>query len=90
MTTDFEQVDFFADASLNEDPYPYFEHLRAKCPVTALPHHGVVAVSGWDEAADVYRDRGAKCAGNFRCDATSRDARCGASHERPHLRMLSI
>jgi cytochrome P450 len=41
---------------LNEDPYPYFEHLRAQCPVTALPHHGVIAVSGWDEAADVYRD----------------------------------
>src|SRR3954468_3965979 len=56
VTSDYEQVDFFADASLNEDPYPYFEHLRAKCPVTALPHHGVVAVSGWEEAADVYRD----------------------------------
>ncbi len=56
MTADFEQVDFFSDASLLEDPYPYFEFLRSKCPVTPLPHHGVVAVSGWVEATDVYRD----------------------------------
>jgi cytochrome P450 len=53
---DFDTIDFFSDASLLEDPYPYFEHLRAKCPVTALPHHGVLAVSGYDEATDVYRD----------------------------------
>ena len=53
---DFDQVDFFSDASLLEDPYPYFEHLRSKCPVTPLPHHGVVAVSGLDEASDIYRD----------------------------------
>jgi cytochrome P450 len=56
MTADFEQVDFFSDPSLLEDPYPYFEFLRSKCPVAALPHHGVLAVSGWDEATDVYRD----------------------------------
>jgi cytochrome P450 len=53
---DFDQIDFFSDASLLDDPYPYFEHLRAKCPVTPLPHHGVVAVSGLDEASDIYRD----------------------------------
>jgi cytochrome P450 len=56
MTADFEQVDFFSDGSLLEDPYPYFEYLRSRCPVTSLPHHGVVAVSGWDEATEVYRD----------------------------------
>jgi cytochrome P450 len=56
MGADFEQVDFFSDGSLLEDPYPYFEYLRSKCPVTPLPHHGVVAVSGWDEATEVYRD----------------------------------
>jgi len=56
MTADFEQVNFFSNESLLEDPYPYFEHLRSKCPVTALPHHGVVAVSGYDEAFEVYRD----------------------------------
>ncbi|MCU1456544.1 MAG: cytochrome [Actinomycetia bacterium] len=56
MDADLDQVDFFSDASLNEDPYPYFEHLRAKCPVTPLAHHGVLAVSGYDEATEVYRD----------------------------------
>ena len=56
MTADFEQVDFFSNESLLEDPYPYFEHLRSKCPVTPLPHHGVMAVSGYDEAFEVYRD----------------------------------
>ena len=56
MTTDFDQVDFFSDASLLDDPYPYFEHLRSQCPVTPLPHHGVVAVSGYEEANFVYLD----------------------------------
>lgn len=56
MSTDYEQVDFFSDASLLEDPYPYYEHLRAACPVTHLPVHGVVAVTGYDEAIEVYRD----------------------------------
>ncbi len=54
--SDYETVDFFTDESLLEDPYPYFEHLRNKCPVVATPHHGVVAVSGYDEALDVYRN----------------------------------
>ena len=42
MTADFDQVDFFTDASLLEDPYPYFEHLRSQCPVTptAAPRRG--------------------------------------------------
>ena len=53
MTTDFDQVDFFSDASLLDDPYPYFEHLRSQCPVTSLSHHGVVAVSGYDLAPQV-------------------------------------
>ncbi len=56
MTNDFDQIDFFSDASVADDPYPYFEHLRAKCPVSAIPSHGVMAVTGYDEACDVYRD----------------------------------
>ena len=31
MTTDYEHVDFFSDAALLDDPYPYFEHLRSQC-----------------------------------------------------------
>jgi cytochrome P450 len=53
---EWETIDFFSDPSLLEDPYPYFEELRAECPVLQLPHHGVVAVTGYEEAGDVYRD----------------------------------
>ncbi len=54
--TAFEEIDFFTDEALLEDPYPYFDYLRAQCPVVATPHHGVVAVSGWEEATEIYRD----------------------------------
>lgn len=49
-------ADFFTDESLIDDPFPYFDSLRAQCPVTKLPHHGVVAVTGYDEAAEMWRD----------------------------------
>jgi cytochrome P450 len=54
--SDWTTIDFFSDESLVEDPYPYFEHLRAECPVLVLPHLGVVAVTGYDAAMEVYRD----------------------------------
>ena len=54
--TDYDSVDFFTDQSLLEDPYPYFEHLRSQCPVLPMAHHGVVAVSGYEEAMEVYLD----------------------------------
>ena len=54
--TDWKTIDFFTDQSLVEDPYPYYEELRAAGPVLPLPHLGVVAVSGYDEAGEVYRD----------------------------------
>jgi len=54
--SDWESIDFFSDASLLEDPYPYFDELRAVCPVLPLPHHGVVAVTGYEEVGEVYRD----------------------------------
>ena len=54
--SDWKTIDFFTDQSLVEDPYPYFDELREAGPVLHLPHLGVVAVTGYDEAADVYRD----------------------------------
>ena len=51
-----ESVDYFTDPALVADPYPYFEQLRARGPVVAVPHHGVVAVTGYEEALAVYRD----------------------------------
>lgn len=54
--SDFDSVDFFTDESVIPDPYPYYEHLRSQCPVTTEPHHGIVAVSGYEESVAIYRD----------------------------------
>ena len=53
---DFETVDFFTDESLVPDPYPYFDHLRSKCPVTQATPFNVLAVTGYEEALAVYKD----------------------------------
>ena len=53
---DYDSLDFFSDQSLVEDPYPYFDHLRSQCPVLPTAHHGVVAVSGYEEAMEIYVD----------------------------------
>jgi cytochrome P450 len=49
-------VDFFTDESLVPDPYPYFDHLRSKCPVVQATPFNVLAVTGYDEALAVYKD----------------------------------
>ena len=54
--SDFEAVDFFTDASLIPDPYPYFDYLRERCPVLSQSHPRVVAVTGHQEALAVYKD----------------------------------
>ncbi len=52
----FNDADFFNDLDLVEDPYPYFEYLRARGPVVRLPRHNVVSVTGYDEGVAVMRD----------------------------------
>lgn len=54
--TDFDVVDFFTDEALVPDPYPYFDHLRAKCPVTPATAFNVLAVTGYDAALSVYKN----------------------------------
>ncbi|WP_099040044.1 cytochrome P450 [Mycobacterium neglectum] len=54
--TNFETVDFFTDESLVPDPYPYFDHLRSKCPVAHATPYNVLAITGYDEALAVYKD----------------------------------
>ena len=54
--SDVEDTDFFTDQSLVHDPYPYYESLRAMCPVQREPHHGAIAVTGYEEANEVFRD----------------------------------
>ncbi|WP_422746012.1 cytochrome P450 [Mycobacterium sp. WMMD1722] len=49
-------VDFFRDSRVLDDPYPFYEALRNKCPVSREDHYGVTMVTGWQEAVDVYND----------------------------------
>ena len=55
-TNTFDSIDFFTDPSLVPDPHPYFDYLRSQNPVLRLPHYGVVAVTGYEEATAVYKD----------------------------------
>ncbi len=53
---DYDAIDFFRGNELVADPYPYFDWLRAECPVRREPHQGVYMVTGYDEACAVYTD----------------------------------
>jgi cytochrome P450 len=56
VATDSDGVDIFTDETLVADPYPYFDALRARCPVHPIAQPGVLAVTGYDEAVAIYRD----------------------------------
>ncbi|MDB6162516.1 MAG: putative cytochrome [Gammaproteobacteria bacterium] len=55
MTSD-DAADWFTNQALVDDPFPYYESLRAKGPVVREQHHAVVVVTGYLEALAVYRD----------------------------------
>jgi cytochrome P450 len=55
--SDVDDIDFFrGGGGVLKDPYPYYEALRAQCPVHREPHQGVYMVTGYDEALAVYHD----------------------------------
>ncbi len=56
VTTDYDDIDFFRGNELVSDPYPYFDWLRAQCPVHREAQHGVYMVTGYEEACAVYAD----------------------------------
>ena len=56
QTRDLDEVDFFTDPSLSADPFPYYNHLRARCPVHRQRLHDVALVTGFDEGVEVYCD----------------------------------
>ena len=60
---DLDAHDFFRSDRFVADPYVYFDHMRAKCPVQREPHQGVVMVTGYNEALEVYNnpDRFSSC-----------------------------
>lgn len=55
-THEFESYDFFRGDRFVADPYSYFDYLRAQSPVLREPHQGIVMVTGYDEALEVYND----------------------------------
>jgi cytochrome P450 len=54
--SDFDEIDFFRARPLYQDPYPYYDWLRSHGPVWREPHHGVVMVTGYEEAVAVLND----------------------------------
>jgi cytochrome P450 len=56
LSSDFDSLDFFRTGPIYQNPFPYFEYLRAHGPVWREPHHGVVMITGYDEAVAVYQD----------------------------------
>lgn len=54
--TDLASVDFFSDPDISQNPYGYWDALREQGPVVREPHHGVVAVTGYQEVLAAFRD----------------------------------
>jgi cytochrome P450 family 150 subfamily A5 len=54
--SEFEAHDFFRSDRFVADPYAYFDYLREQSPVLREPHQGVVMVTGYNEALEVYND----------------------------------
>jgi len=53
---EFEKYDFFRSDRFVNDPYSYFDYLREQSPVLREPHQGIVMVTGYDEALEIYND----------------------------------
>lgn len=52
----FDDVNFFTDRAVQDDPYPYFDWVREQGPVWREPSFGVFMVTGHPEAMEVYGD----------------------------------
>jgi cytochrome P450 family 150 subfamily A5 len=48
------EIDYFTDAAVAADPVPYFDYMLAHHPVWREPKYGVVIVTGYHEALEVY------------------------------------
>jgi cytochrome P450 len=54
--TDFAAVNFFRDRAIQDDPYPYFDWVRAQGPVWREPRFGIFMITGHPEAMQIYGD----------------------------------
>lgn len=53
---DFEAIDFFTSDIFVNNPSRYYEFVRSQGPAYREPHHGVVMVTGYEEAAQIFRN----------------------------------
>jgi cytochrome P450 len=53
---DVDAIDFFRARDLYQDPYPFYEAVRARGPVWREPHHDVVMITGFAEVMAIYSD----------------------------------
>ncbi|MFH8249044.1 cytochrome P450 [Microbacterium sp. B2969] len=54
VDTSLTDVDFFTDSDVAAKAEPWFDHMLANHPVFREPKYGVVIVTGYDEALQVY------------------------------------
>jgi cytochrome P450 len=62
--TELADIDYFSDPAVAQDPYAYLDYLRRQGPVVREPHHGVVAVTGYQEVMAAFKDTDAFSAVN--------------------------
>ncbi len=55
-TIDYAKSDVFSDYAIAENPFGFFEYLRAKGPIVPLGTRNVIAVTGYDEGCAIFRD----------------------------------
>jgi len=55
--TEFETHDFFRSDRFVNDPYAYFDYLRAQAPVVREPHQGIVMVTATTKPRGLQRSR---------------------------------
>ena len=55
-TIDFAGADVFTDYAIAANPHAFFEYLRGKGPIVPLGYRNVIAVTGYDEGAAIFRD----------------------------------
>jgi cytochrome P450 len=53
---EFKDVNFFTDRAIQDDPYPYFDWVRAQSPVWREPNYGMYMITGHPEAMAIYTD----------------------------------
>jgi cytochrome P450 family 150 subfamily A5 len=56
VTVDIDAINFFRDKAVQENPYDYFDAVRARSPIWQEPNYGVFMVTGYEEANAVYND----------------------------------